>query len=63
MKFKVTMTVTKTYDVNPKAYGDPPLTDPKEMLAIDVSAYEDTPEILVVDETAEVTVIGEVVEE
>lgn len=63
MKFKVTMTVTKTYDVNPESYGEPLLTDPKAMLAIDISGYEDTPEILVFDEEAELTVTGEVVEE
>lgn len=63
MKFKVTMTVTKTYTVKPENYGNPLLTDPKEMLAIDVSGYEDTPELLALDEDAELTVTGEVIEE
>lgn len=63
MKFKVTMTVTKTYEVKPESYGNPLLTDPKEMLAIDVGSYEDTPELLALDAAAELTVTGEVVEE
>ena len=39
------------------------ITMAEQVQAIDVSGYEDTPELLALDEDAELTVTGEVIEE
>jgi hypothetical protein len=62
VKFKVTMTVTQTYEVDPKLYGEPPLSA-QEMLDIDLTNAEEDPEMFISDDRVEIKVVGEVVEE
>ncbi len=72
MRFKLRMVVEATFEVDPKNYGDPILTDPQEMLAIDIDAIRNDPEAWMgnaIDEAEQETpgyvfeVTGEVVED
>lgn len=59
-RFRITLIATIDYESNPAAY--PGCTTDEDRLAIDIANYRDDPQMLLLDDKADIKVKGEVVE-
>ncbi len=62
MRFKLTLTTQREYEVNPEWYPPSIRNDPQKMLEVDIKAFQDDPMLFFDADNTPFSVHGEIVE-